>query len=58
MGDIYWIFRLATILEFDVGMKDGNVLLCHDISEQIRETEISMRDYNDMMVYDCLKTPL
>ena len=53
----YWAtqriyFRLGTTVELCMGIADGNLLLCHGISEKIKYNTISNIEYNDRIVYD------
>ena len=53
----YWLiqsgyFRLATTVALGMGVIDGNLLLCHGTSKQIKDNNFSMRYYNDRTVYD------
>ena len=54
----YWVtqsgyFILATTVALGMGITDVKLLLCHGISEQSKENNISMREYNDKTVYEC-----
>ena len=37
-----------------MGIIDGKLLFCHEISDESIEKKISMREYNNRKVYDCL----
>ena len=55
--DKYWVthggyFRLATIVELVMGIPDGNILFCHEISDGRVENKISTREYNNRTVCD------
>ena len=54
--DKYWVtqsgyFRLATTVVLGMGITDGKLLFFHGISEKSVDNKISMRDYNNGMVY-------
>ena len=58
----YWVnqsgyFRLATTVALVMGIKYGKLLFYHLISEQSKDKNISMREYNDRTVYDCFNSP-
>ena len=40
-----------------MGITDGKLLFCHDISEQRKDRLISMIYYNDIKFYDCFNNP-
>ena len=54
--DKYWVtrskyFRLLTTVELGIRITDGNILLCHGISEEIEDKTIKIREYNIRTVY-------
>ena len=54
----YWVkksgyFRLATTVASDMDIKYGNLPFCHGISEGNVDKTISIREYNNITVYDC-----
>ena len=56
--DKYWVthsgyFRLATIVALGMGITYGKLLLCHGISEESGDKNISMKEYNKRTFYDC-----
>ena len=60
--ETHWVtqsvyFRFENTVELGMGIKDENYLFCNGISEQIRGNKISMREYNDRVVYYCSRTP-
>ena len=40
-----------------MGITDGNILLCHGISEESEDKKNSLREYNNRTVYDYLNIP-
>ena len=51
----YWVtqggyFRLATTLLMGMGIADGNILLCNDISKKIKDKTISIRKFKNRIV--------
>ena len=61
--DKYWVtqsgyFRLATTVEFGMGIIDGKILFCHGISEGGEGKKFSTREYNDRMVYECFNNTI
>ena len=56
--DKYWVtqsgyFRLATTVELGMVITDEKLLFCHGISEESVQKNISTRNYNSSMVYEC-----
>ena len=54
----YWVtqsgyFRLATTVLMGMGIAVGKILLCHGISDKIKDKYISIRQYNNKKVYEC-----
>ena len=58
----YWVtqsgyFRLATKVILGMGITDGEILLCHGISEGVVEKKFSTIYYNNRTVYYYFKDP-
>ena len=59
--DKYWVtqsgyFRLATTVLLGTGITITKILLCNGISEQRRDKNNLMREYNVMLIYDRINT--
>ena len=52
----YWVtqsgyFRIATIVALCMGIADGKLIYCHDVSERNVDKKISTLEYNNKKVY-------
>ena len=55
----YWVtpsgyFRLANTVVLGMGIPYRNLLFCHVVSEKIKDNSISMREYKNRTIYECL----
>ena len=61
--DKYWVtesgyFRPVATVELGVGITDGKLFFCRNISELSRYRKVTTRDYNYRAFYDCFKNPI
>ena len=50
-------FRLATTVTLGMGVINGKLLLCHSVSQESGEKNISTKEYNNRKVYECFNNP-